>query len=69
MDRKGHRRWNWLDSGPTYYTIQIVTKEKRQTTNFKCPKYFFNEVKMAEFEFPLKVISSILKLIGLNEPC
>jgi len=69
MDKKGQRRENWFDAGPTNYTIQIVTNDKRQTTNFRCPRYFFNEVKIAEFEFPLKVISAILKVTGLNEPC
>jgi len=69
MDKKGQHSWMWLDSGPTNYTIQIVTNEKRQTVNFKCPKYFYHEAKISEFEFPLKIISTILKLIGLNEPC
>jgi hypothetical protein len=68
MDKKGQHRWTWTDAGPTNYTIQMLTNEKRQTVNFKCPKYFYYEAKMDEFKFPLKIISSILKLIGL-EPC
>jgi hypothetical protein len=69
MDKKGQYSYMWTDSGPTNYTIQILTNSKRQTVNFKCPKYFFYEAKIAEFEIPLKVISSLLKLIGLTEPC
>jgi hypothetical protein len=46
-----------------------VTDEKKRNINFKCPKYFYQEGKMSEFEFPLKVISSMLRIIGLNEPC
>lgn len=59
----------WYDSGPTNYTIQIVTNEERHNVDFKCPKYFYYEAKISEFEFPLKIICTILKLIGLNEPC
>ena len=69
MDKRGQYSYMWTDSGPTNYTIQILTYTKRHTMNFKCPKYFFYEGKIAEFEIPLKVISSILKLIGFNEPC
>ena len=69
LDKKGQHSWMWTDAGPTNYTIQIVTNEKTKTVNFKCPKYFYYEAKISEFEFPLKVIRSILKLIGIDEPC
>jgi hypothetical protein len=68
MDKKGQHSWMWTDSGPTNYTVHIQTKEKRWTVNFKCPKYFYNEAKIDEFKVPLKVISTLLKLMGI-EPC
>lgn len=68
MDKKGQHSWMWLDSGPTNYTVQVLTKGKRKVVNFKCPKYFYNEAKIDEFKAPLKVISALLKLIGI-EPC
>ena len=68
MDKKGQHRWMWTDSGPTNYTVHILTKEKSRSVNFKCPKYFYKEAKIEEFKVPLKVISTLLKLIG-REPC
>jgi len=68
MDKKGQHRWMWTDSGPTNYTVHILTKGKRWAVNFKCPKYFYNEAKIDEFKMPLKVISTLLKLMG-REPC
>ncbi len=68
IDKNGQHSWMWTDAGPINYTIQILTTEKRQTLNFKCQKYFYEEVKMAEFKFPLKVIRSLLTIIGI-EPC
>ncbi len=68
MDKKGQYSWMWTDSGPTNYMVQIVTHKKRWAVNYKCPKYFYNEAKIDEFKVPLQVISTLLKLIGL-EPC
>jgi hypothetical protein len=69
MEKKGQFSWMWVDSGPTNYTVQIVTNQKTLTANLKCPRHFYYEAKIEEFGIPLKVISSILKLIGVNEPC
>ncbi len=69
MDKKGQHQWMFLHSGPTNYTIQILVDGKRQTLNYKCPKYFYEKAKIDEFEIPLKVISSLLEIIGVKEPC
>jgi hypothetical protein len=69
LDSRGQHSWMWTDFGPTNYTVQVVTNKKTITATFKCPKYFYYEAKIEEFKIPLKVISSILKLIGVNDPC
>ena len=69
MDKKGQYEWMFLHSGPTNYTIQILIDGKRQTLNYRCPKYFYEKEKIDEFEIPLKVVSSLLKIIGIKEPC
>jgi hypothetical protein len=69
LDKKGQHRWMWTDSGPTNYTIQILSREKRWTLNYKCPKYFYKEAKIEEFRLPLQIVCALLKIIGINEPC
>lgn len=69
MDKKGQRSYMFLHAGPTNYTIQILMDGERRVLNYRCPKFFYYEAKIDEFEFPLKVISSLLKIMGVKEPC
>ena len=69
MDKKGQHSYMFLHAGPTNYTIQILMDGERQVLNYRCPKYFYYEAKIDEFEFPLKVVSSLLKIMGIKEPC
>jgi hypothetical protein len=69
LDKKGQHSWMWTDSGPTNYTIQILIRGKSQTLNYKCPKYFYREAKIEEFRLPLQIVSALLKIMGITEPC
>ncbi|HSN61895.1 MAG TPA: hypothetical protein VLR49_13225 [Ferruginibacter sp.] len=66
--RKRESKWVWLDGGPTNYSIQSVTDKKRWAVNYKCPRHFYNVEKINEFKIPLKVISALLTIMGM-EPC
>lgn len=69
MDKNGQHEYMWLHSGPTNYTVQVLRKGRGQTVNYRCPKYFYETAKISEFEIPLKIISALLAIIGVKEPC
>lgn len=69
LDKKGQHDYMWLDAGPTNYTIQIITYKKRSTMNYKCPKFFYTQAKIEEFKMPLRIITALLNIIGIKEPC
>jgi len=68
LDRRGSNRWSWTDSGPTVYLVEIITPYKKWALRYPCPKYFYTEFKLEELKDPLKIISSLMSLLGLT-PC
>ncbi len=68
LDRKGNNRGSWTDSGPTVYLLEIITPTKKWALRYPCPQYFYTEYKLEELKDPLKIISSLMSLLGLT-PC
>jgi hypothetical protein len=61
----------WADAGPTNYTIEILTASQREVLNFKCPRFYYTQYNREALKMPLKIISSLLKVMNLpfQEPC
>lgn len=68
LDREGNNRGSWTDSGPTVYLLEIITPAKKWALRYPCPQYFFTTYKLEALKKPLKIISSLMSLIGLS-PC
>ena len=68
LDEKGNHRWGWTDGGPTVYLIEIITPLKKWSLRYPCPKYFYEQYKAEKFIAPLKIVTSLMSLLGLS-PC
>lgn len=68
LDQNGNSRWNWTDSGPTMYLIEIITPSEKRALRYPCPRYFYKHYKIEKLEDPLKIITSIMSVFGLV-PC
>jgi hypothetical protein len=68
LDANNNHRWNWTDSGPMVYTIEIITPGKKWCLRYPCPDYFYNKYKLEELKTPVKIINTLLAVVGIN-PC
>ena len=68
LDDRGDYSYLWTGAGPTNYLIEILTPTKIWSLRYPCPKYFYDKYKIAELKNPLKIIATLMSLIGLN-PC
>lgn len=69
LDKKGQHRYMSTDSGPTNYTIQLLTYNSSKVLNYKCPTFFYEEKKIEEFKMPSKIITALLSIIGFKGYC
>lgn len=68
LDSKGIYSYNWRDNPCPVYSIELITPSKQWMLNYPCPKSFYNEFKIGEFEKPNKIVTALLSLIG-RTPC
>ncbi len=68
LDSKGIYSYNWHDNPCPVYSIEIITPTKQLMLNYPCPKSFYDELKIEEFEKPNKIVTALLSLIG-RSPC
>ncbi len=68
LDSKGIYSYNWHHNPCPVYSIEIITPTKQLMLNYPCPKSFYKEFKIEEFERPNKIVTALLSLIG-RSPC
>lgn len=68
-NQKGIKEIVILGEGGSYYSIEILSKKKGEKIVFICPYTYYNEYKLQELDKPVKVITTLMRIMGFNGPC
>jgi hypothetical protein len=57
-----------LMEGGHYYTIELLTPSKGKKLTYNSPNTYYDAYKLSELEQPIKILKSLLHIMGLNGP-